>query len=425
MFDVGYINYASERSDFIGVERLDDGGLLIHESQASRPNITTIYQPNARGDRIRIVDTLDDPTRVQDEGWYVAAARAQRPVWSEIYQWQDKPDVLSISASYPVFDADRRLIGVIGVDLILSQVNDFLDRLPIGASGEAFIVDRNGQLVASSSDAPTSRFVGGEPVRLRADQSSDPMIQTAIATLTQELGSLDSIQAAQLLHSRSRQLFIQAMPYRDDLGLDWLIVITVPQSEFMAQIDANTRTTILLCLATLAGAIALGLHTSRWIAAPLLQMSRVSAAVAKGDLDQQLIETVPIAELEVMAHSFNLMTAQLRSSFDQVRSALQRSEAKFGKIFHTSPDAIAIATFPAGCLIDVNPSFCQRSGYERDQVIDRTLSDLKLWVRPFKPCAYSGCCIAIAPFTTSKWDFAHRPATHRPASFAPRSSLPK
>lgn len=54
------------------------------------------------------------------------------------------------------------------------------------------MVDHSGQLIVTSSDAPTSRL-GSELMRLRAAQSSDTTIQTAIATLTQELGSLDSI----------------------------------------------------------------------------------------------------------------------------------------------------------------------------------------------------------------------------------------
>lgn len=172
------------------------------------------------------------------------------------------------------------------------------------------------------------------------------------------------------------------MPCRDDLSLDWLVVIIVPQSEFMAQINANPHTTIFLCLAALAGAIALGLHTSRWIAALLLQMSRANAVTAQGELNQHLLETVPSVELEVRGRSLDLMTAQLRASFDQVRSALQRSKAKFGKIFHTSPDAIAIASFPASRLINVNLSFCQRSSYEREQVSNRTIANLNLRVAP-------------------------------------------
>ena len=45
--------------------------------------------------------------------------------------------------------------------------------------------------------------------------------------------------------------------------MNWVIVTTVRESDFMSQINANTRTTILLCLATLILAIAIGILTAR------------------------------------------------------------------------------------------------------------------------------------------------------------------
>jgi len=34
---------------------------------------------------------------------------------------------------------------------------------------------------------------------------------------------------------------------------DWLIIVVVPERDFMDQINANTRNTIMLCLAAFAG----------------------------------------------------------------------------------------------------------------------------------------------------------------------------
>jgi hypothetical protein len=43
---------------------------------------------------------------------------------------------------------------------------------------------------------------------------------------------------------------VQVAPFQDDRGLDWLIVIVVPEADFMEQITANTHLTIVLCLAS-------------------------------------------------------------------------------------------------------------------------------------------------------------------------------
>ena len=66
------------------------------------------------------------------------------------------------------------------------------------------------------------------------------------------------------------------MPYQDSRGLDWLIVIVIPESDFMEQINANTQTTILLCLLALAVATGLGVITSNWIAKPIRRLNQAS-----------------------------------------------------------------------------------------------------------------------------------------------------
>ncbi|BAY75433.1 integral membrane sensor signal transduction histidine kinase [Nostoc linckia NIES-25] len=41
---------------------------------------------------------------------------------------------------------------------------------------------------------------------------------------------------------------MQVSPIQDGRGIDWLSVVVLPESDFMTQINANTRTTILLIL---------------------------------------------------------------------------------------------------------------------------------------------------------------------------------
>jgi signal transduction histidine kinase/CheY-like chemotaxis protein len=98
--------------------------------------------------------------------------------------------------------------------------------------------------------------------------------------------------------------------------------VVIPEDDFMATINANTQTTILLCLGALGLSTILGVLTSRWIARPILRLQRASEAIATGQLDQQL-EVKGINELESLAHSFNQMAGQLKGSF----TALAESNA--------------------------------------------------------------------------------------------------
>ncbi|MCZ0902234.1 cache domain-containing protein, partial [Microcoleus sp. HI-ES] len=82
-----------------------------------------------------------------------APVRAGKSTWSKIYSYFDAPK-LAITAAQPVYGEDGKLIGILGSDLALSKLNQFLETLKIGKSGQTFIVERSGQLVANSTLEP-------------------------------------------------------------------------------------------------------------------------------------------------------------------------------------------------------------------------------------------------------------------------------
>jgi PAS domain S-box-containing protein len=61
---------------------------------------------------------------------------------------------------------------------------------------------------------------------------------------------------------------------------------------------------------------------------------------------------------------------------------LRQSEDKFSRVFRTSPDSITIGSLIDGRYIDVNDSFLQIAEYSRDEVINHTPDELRLWVNP-------------------------------------------
>ncbi|MBE7383444.1 MAG: HAMP domain-containing protein [Leptolyngbya sp. SIO1E4] len=328
IYGVDYINFANETGEFIGVERTDDNQLLINETRAPAIDYMTIYEPDDQGRRtLGRVEWAPDP--IQAEGWYADAAEAGRPVWSDLYQWDDQPEVLSISASYPVYDDSQQLVGVIGVDLIVSQMGAFLRDLKGNHSGAIFIMEQSGLLVASSSTSPTFQLKGETAQRLPAAQSEDPLIQATTLRLQAEFPALSEIpdQTPLTFHLHGIQQYVNVTSYQDEVGLDWLVVVVVPETEFMAQINQNTRITVLMCLLALVIAILMGLLISRQVNQPLRRLVEASQAIAQGNLDHT-IQRPHIQEFEVLAQAFNQMAAQLKASFTDMENRVEQRTAE-------------------------------------------------------------------------------------------------
>jgi PAS domain S-box-containing protein len=61
---------------------------------------------------------------------------------------------------------------------------------------------------------------------------------------------------------------------------------------------------------------------------------------------------------------------------------LRMSEEKFGKVFRSSPVAIVITRLDNGKVIDVNEAATRFYGYERNEIIGRSMLELDVWVNP-------------------------------------------
>lgn len=330
VYDVSFIGYALETGEYIGSGRwLENQGITIDEINPATSRLNYTYATDELGQRTEIVAVYEDYAPLT-EPWYVNTIQAQTAQWGEIYNWDATPEYVSISADLPIYDATQRPIGVLSVDLLLSTISDFLRQLEISPSSQVFIIERDGSIVASSDSEQPFQLVDGVARRLKVQESDNMLIRAGANYLQEQFGSFNAIQTKQASKFlvQNRSCFIQVTPWHDQYGLDWIVVTVFPERDFMAQVNQNTRNTILLCLATLLIAIQVGIWTARWITKPIFRLNRAAKAIAEGEL----IQTIQLNrhdELGELAQSFNNMAIQLYTSFSELQSlnaALTESE---------------------------------------------------------------------------------------------------
>ena len=210
-------------------------------------------------------------------------------------------------------------------------LGEFLDLLKIGESGETFIMERSGLIIASSTDEePFLRKKDGKVLgRLRATDSQVVLIRSTANYLTTHQKNIGVIETSQQFMTtiEGKRQFIQVKPLKDSLGINWLIVVVVPESDFMKQIDINTRTTILLCIAALIAATIISIITARWVTKPILQLNKAAKDIAKGEWDKK-VELERNDELGELTKSFNSMASQLQESFTTLEDRVARRTAE-------------------------------------------------------------------------------------------------
>ncbi len=328
--ELGALQFGSLAGDLISVKRLADG-TVQGWVQIQDPPILRQLQWDEAGERQAVPRTEARLIDVPAQLWFQAAIAAERPTWGDIYTRIDTQS-LAHPFSQLVNDPDGEPLGVFNAELQLDALGNFLQTLEISPSGQAFIMERSGLLVASSTLDQPFLMTYGTTLRIKAINSSDRLLSstaTHIQTRYPDLSSLDTDQQLEFFLDDERQ-FIQVTPLRNDQGIDWLIVVVVPEDDFMGRIHANTRTTLQLCALALAGSILLGLLTSRWITRPLTRLITASQAIASGKLDQT-VRHGRITEIQLLAQAFNAMSSQLTESFSILEQRVQHRTAKLAE----------------------------------------------------------------------------------------------
>ncbi|MBD2164041.1 HAMP domain-containing protein [Calothrix membranacea FACHB-236] len=327
---ITYNFYGNVTGEYLGARRLASGDLQVMERDRTT-GYNQYFATNAQGDRTKRIQSLPN-FDARQRPWYKEAVAAGKPIWSTIY-----PDFstggLAITAAQPIYDKQGKLKGVLGSDFIFSEVNTFLQSLKIGTSGQTFIMERSGLLVATSTPDPSYRNRTNQTQRIKASESQNYLIQQSAKHLERKFGNFSKIHSSQLLdfEIQGERQFLQVTSLKDSRGLDVLIAVVVPEADFMKRIHENTRMTVVLCLLSLIVATVVGLQTSLWIVKPIQRLNTAAKGLADGNWEQKLAVDGSY-EISELAESFTSMAKQLKELFATLEEKVRDRTQALAKI---------------------------------------------------------------------------------------------
>jgi methyl-accepting chemotaxis protein len=86
--------------------------------------------------------------------WYKIAIGATETMWSEPYFDEGGTNKAQVSATYPVM-VDGKMIGVAGLDMVLDDIEQIVNKVNPTENSYAILVDRNGRFIANPHSQET------------------------------------------------------------------------------------------------------------------------------------------------------------------------------------------------------------------------------------------------------------------------------
>ena len=305
-----YAYYGDRDGHFFGLWRHseDDAELRLRTS-GSGPR--TLYRFSG------IDGPLRDPVAEQrifdprERPWFKAGQDSARPTWTSIYI-DFKTSELVATRARRVNDAAGQFRGVVATDLSLLQVNQFLRGLPLSANGLAFVVEADGNLIGLSRGPHLRSLSGGRAERLNAADSENPLVvstykayRSMLKPRTGNVPRTDAFEGpdgglVQVAHAR----------LQDSAGLDWIILVAVPRSDFLQGVMRNVQQTVALGMLACAAVLAIGLAVLNVVARDLRSLASAARSVGEGQLDATL-SVDRRDEIGDLARSFSAMQRRL------------------------------------------------------------------------------------------------------------------
>lgn len=345
--DIVYIGVGNDRGEYRSGEKLNTGELRVNVA-SDRVGFQS-YTATPAGDRLALQSTVSS-FRLRQRREYQSIVQARKPIWTPVFTSMLEPTLI-IGGGEAV--QDQTQAGILIVGLRLERIGRFLHDLRIGKTGQAFIMERNGMLLATSTAELPFREQRGIRRSFPASASSNSLTQATATYLRQSPQMLSQLNTSRQLKLtlQDEPYYLEIKPLQDGPGLDWLIITIIPEADFTEQIYHNTYNTIGLCSAAILIFVSMGIIMARRITRPILGLNAAARDLAQGNFDRQ-VPACRIAEVGELGQSFNQMIQQLQQLFAEqtaLNQALATSEYQLSQILEALPLGVLVVDAAGKC----------------------------------------------------------------------------
>ena len=306
-----YAYYGDKEGHFFGLWRFsqNEAELRLQTTAGQPRNIFHFSGIKGALEQASVESTTYDARK---RPWYAAGQGALTQTWTSIYVDYKTLELVGTRARR-VNNAAGEFAGVVATDLSLKHLSTFLRQLKLSPNGFAFIVEPDGNLIATSRGPHLLKGVGENNKRLNAASSDDRLVVATYKEVRELMGKRNAAanaQTAVFSGPDGEDIQVGYSRVQDDAGLDWVIAVAVPRNDYLSGITANVKRTTWLAVLVCLLIIATGFFVLATVTRDLRKLTRLARDVGEGALESP-VNMDRNDELGDLAKSFSEMQKRL------------------------------------------------------------------------------------------------------------------
>ena len=346
MFYVG-----SEKGEFVGAYSFDESkndGLqktkIVYFSEKEQKTQLIYNYFDKKGNIVRTEVEKDSSKSHYDptiRPWYIGAKTTEKAYWSDLYIFAsgNKP---GITASFPVIcnnekhEACGTISAVIGADIEISRISEFLQDQKVGKTGVIYIINEKEQLVGYNNLVEilksNKKLSTTKPLQLSG--IGEPWLyESFLKYKNLESNKVNENESNYFTYQYQGTAYITSvLNFPEKIGKKWKLFIVVPENDFFGIVKKVNYFTLFVSSIILIFAVFIAILVSRNLSRPIESLTLSTEKIKNFHLDENININSSIKEVQRMVEAVNTMKNGLSSFKKYVPANLVRQLIEAGEV---------------------------------------------------------------------------------------------
>jgi putative two-component system response regulator len=219
-----------------------------------------------------------------------------------------------ITTAAPIFDKNNQLQGIIGVDIEISELSEFIANLKISENGKVFIMNDSLKVIAFPNKDTIELSQNKLKKRLKTIDEVDEIAYKSYQELKKQMTNDIKAESLVTFDYDTKTYHSMYFPFTIN-NMKWIIGMYVPEDDYIGMIKNNQKNNIIMSIIIAFIALGVGYKIADTLSKPIKRMEKMAYDLHHLNLHIPSVEGSKIKEIDEAIQSFNSMKDNLNESY--------------------------------------------------------------------------------------------------------------